>query len=273
MKRSPTSEYVLGTHDAERKRLGLQHSVWRPKALECWQRAGIRTGSKVVDVGCGPGHATMDLAEIVADGGRVVAVDQAQRFVEATSDWCQARNYDHVGVHQIDLMKGSIPARDFDAAWTRWVACFLPNPETLLASISATLRVGGVAIFHEYVDYATWKFSPACPILDEFVQLVMDSWREFGGEPDIARVLPSLLSRYGLELYDTRPHVFCCRPSDYVWQWPAAFLDTNLRRLHSLGFATKEWCATVRNEMIQLEQNRDAMMMTPMVLEILARKT
>ena len=51
-------DYVLGTHDEEIARLGLQHRVWRPTVLECWQRAGISRGNKVVDVGAGPGFAS-----------------------------------------------------------------------------------------------------------------------------------------------------------------------------------------------------------------------
>ena len=59
------NDYVLGTNDEELERLGLQHRVWRPIVLDCWRRAGITFGSRVIDVGAGPGFATMDLAELV----------------------------------------------------------------------------------------------------------------------------------------------------------------------------------------------------------------
>ena len=71
------SDYILGTHDEEVARLGLQHRVWRTVALDCWSRAGITAGSKVVDVGAGPGYATVDLAEIVGPTGEVL-----QKLVE-----------------------------------------------------------------------------------------------------------------------------------------------------------------------------------------------
>jgi ubiquinone/menaquinone biosynthesis C-methylase UbiE len=58
-------DYVLGTHDEELIRLGLQHRVWRPMVLDCWQRAGITVGKRVLDLGAGPGYAALDLAEIV----------------------------------------------------------------------------------------------------------------------------------------------------------------------------------------------------------------
>ena len=75
--------YFLGTHDEEIERLGLQHGVWRPTVLDCWRRAGIGPGSKVLDVGAGPGFASADLSEIVGPDGVVVAVERSARFVEA----------------------------------------------------------------------------------------------------------------------------------------------------------------------------------------------
>ncbi len=44
-------DYVLGTHDEELLRLGLQHRVWRPVVLDCWQKAGITTGKRILDLG------------------------------------------------------------------------------------------------------------------------------------------------------------------------------------------------------------------------------
>src|SRR5262245_37660573 len=78
---SPSQTYLLGTKDDEIERLGLQHRVWRPQVLACWRRAGITTGSRVLDLGAGPGFATVDLAEIVGPSGRVVAYERSPRFV------------------------------------------------------------------------------------------------------------------------------------------------------------------------------------------------
>ena len=44
-------DYVLGTHNDEIYRLGFQHRVWRPRALDAWARARIGDGCKVIDFG------------------------------------------------------------------------------------------------------------------------------------------------------------------------------------------------------------------------------
>ena len=67
------TEYILGTNEDEIDRLHLQHRVWRERMLDCWRRAGIGLGQTVVDVGCGPGFASLDLAAIVGPAGQVKA--------------------------------------------------------------------------------------------------------------------------------------------------------------------------------------------------------
>lgn len=77
-------DYLLGTHDAEVARLGLQHRVWRPRMLDAFRRAGITTGQRVIDAGAGPGWASFDLAEIVGPRGRVVALERSGNFLEVS---------------------------------------------------------------------------------------------------------------------------------------------------------------------------------------------
>src|SRR5437773_9509962 len=102
-------DYVLGTHEEELARLGLQHRVWRPVALDCWQRAGITVGKRVVDVGAGPGYAAIDLAEIVGPTGKVVALERSENFIRAMESTCRARSLANVKIHQLDLMTNELP--------------------------------------------------------------------------------------------------------------------------------------------------------------------
>src|SRR5207245_9539664 len=91
-------DYVLGTHDEELARLGLQHRVWRPVVLDCWQRAGITVGKRVLDVGAGPGYATVDLAEIVGPTGEIVALERSENFISGMEQGWPQRSLDHVNM-------------------------------------------------------------------------------------------------------------------------------------------------------------------------------
>jgi SAM-dependent methyltransferase len=265
-------DYVLGTNEEELQRLGLQHYVWRPVALAAWQEAGITIGSRVLDLGAGPGFATVDLAEAVGSSGEVVAVERSTRFVQAGKAACQARGLEHVRFYELDLMNDPLPVTCFDAAWIRWVVSFVSSPETLLANLAAAIRPGGIAIFHEYADYATWRLAPRSPLIEEFVAHVMESWRAAGGEPDVALVLPSLIAEYGFRVRSATPRVYCVRPCDHIWRWPAVFIDVNLDRLLELGRVDEDWVTAVRHEFTAAESNPHTLMLTPMLLELIAER-
>ncbi len=265
-------EYVLGTADAEIERLELQHLVWRPEVLAAWRRAGITRGSRVVDVGAGPGCATADLADIVGATGAVLGVERSTRFVAAAERRCSERRLTHAQFAEIDLMVDAIPGGGFDAAFCRWVASFVESPETLVERIGRALKPGGVAVFHEYGDYASWRLLPAVSPVDRFVAEVMASWRATGGEPDVGRVLPTILTRAGFSVRAVRPIVFTVGPADFTWQWPATFLRAGVRRLVDLGRTTGAFAEELIAAFDQAERNPSTIMTTPLVLEIIAAR-
>lgn len=178
-----TDDYVLGTHDQELARLGLQHRVWRSRALDAWTRAGFTAGQTLLDVGCGPGYAALDLAEIAGAGGRVVAVDRSARFLDALRGAALRNGLTNITARQVDLDAGALPVSGADGAWVRWVFAFLNRPRDLVTRIAAALRPGGKLVVHEYFNYASWSFAERSPVFEEFVQTVMRSWRASGGDP------------------------------------------------------------------------------------------
>lgn len=265
-------EYVLGTHDEEAARLGLQHRVWRSVVTDCWQRVGITHGWRVLDAGAGPGYATADLAEIVGPTGAVLAIERSARFLQVARARCQSLGLTNVEFREADLTEQTLEDPQFDAAWCRWVASFVSSPEKLLKTIAGALRPGGFAIFHEYSDYETFRVMPVKPALESFMVEVMASWRASGGEPNVARELPRLLAAAGLRVVEIRPHVRTVSPRDYTWQWPASFIEINLDRLRELGRVTPEWAADVLREFKEAEANAGSWFTTPMFLEIIARR-
>jgi SAM-dependent methyltransferase len=265
-------DYVLGTHDEEIQRLGLQHRVWRPRMLEAWAAAGITEGSRVIDLGAGPGYASIDLAEIAGPHGQVLAIERSARFASFTRAECQRRGLTNVRAWEADLTSDLRLPSEFDAAWCRWVASFVTDVPRLVQHVTAALRPGGRAIFHEYVHYATWRTSPRLASLDAFVTEVMASWHDARGEPDVATTLLPELCASSFEIVDTTPIVFAVNPTHYAWQWPRAFIMSNLKRLVESGRVTEAWTAQVQHDFAALEQLPSALMLTPMVLQIIARR-
>jgi SAM-dependent methyltransferase len=264
-------DYVLGTHDEEIARLGLQHGVWRERMLAGWNTAGIAAGWNVLDVGAGPGYATLDLAERVGPRGSVLALERSGRFVAYGSAQCKARGHAQVRYVEGDVME-PFPATGLDAAWCRWVAIFVRSPERLVDHLAAALRPGGVAVFHEYVNYATWRMAPRRPLQEEFVQHVMASWRDTGSDPDVALRLPQLLEARGFRIRHLEPIVWLLGPDQPAWRWLASYLESGPERLRELGRVDAAWIRRLHDELRDAERTPGLRMMTPMVLEIVAER-
>jgi SAM-dependent methyltransferase len=269
-------DYVLGTHNDEHARLGMQHSLWQEFVLDAWKRAGICTGTRVVDVGAGPGFATMDLADIVGATGHVTAVEISSKFAQEVKDQANVRGLKNVSVHIVDLMHEDIPLAStgaaFDAAWCRWVCMFVPDVGALVRCVHNALRAGGVAVFHEYVHYETYGLQPPTPGIDSFTQAAMKSFSARGGNANIAGTLLKELRQHGFEIMSIKPIARSARPHDPLWQWPAGFIRTYLPRLVELGQVDNAFAANVLAELARAEQDPQSIMLTPTVLEIIARK-
>lgn len=265
-------DYILGTHEEEISRLGLQHDVWRPVVLDCWKRAGITAGKRVLDIGAGPGYAAIDLANIVGPTGEVIALERSNNFVNALREMLRTRSLANVRVHEIDLMTDDLPAGDYDFAWCRWVVSFVDDPPLLIQKLGRVMPKGSLSIFHEYGHYETWRFFPRLPMQERFREHVIATWRESGGEPDGAARLPELLADNGFVIRSAQPHLFCLRPDDYMWQWPATFIEIYLPRLIQMGRIDQKFADKVRADLASAETNRNSFMLTPLVLEIVAEK-
>jgi SAM-dependent methyltransferase len=259
-------DYILGTRDDEVARLGVQHSVWRSEMLEGFRLAGFGAGQTILDIGAGPGFASADLAELVGAGGRVIALERSPHFAATL----RARGLANVDVREQDVNKADFGTGIADGAWTRWVLAFVADPARTVRHISKALKPGAMAVFHEYADYQSWRTMPPSPDHEQFRSLIVKSWRESGGEPDIALQLPNLLDAAGLDLVAVRPMIRIVGRDDAAWQWPASFIATGSARLHELGYATSEQAARFATFLDRLPP--DTRMITPLVAEIIAIK-
>ena len=275
MQRSPASnepDYVLGANDREIARLGLQHAVWRPDAALAWQTAGFRRGQTLIDVGCGPGFATLDLADLVGPSGSVHGIDQSAHFLAHLGAQVGAR-----AVAQVRPIRANLAEFDFggllaDGAWIRWVLAFVPGPRALLSRLANALHAGARIAIHEYSSYENWKVVPRDPDFERLVDVVMASWRRRGGEPNVGLEVPCWLEELGFRLISTRPISHRVTQADTRWQWPTTFALSGLDRLIELDELSASEGSRIRSRLRELFAGEIAMI-TPTVLEVVAERT
>jgi SAM-dependent methyltransferase len=101
-----------------------------------------RPGDRVIDLGCGFGDATLEIADIVGAEGEVLGVDVAPRFVAASAEAAAAAGAANVRFAVADVQTDALEG-GFDVAFSRFGTMFFSNPVAALRNIRSTLVPGG----------------------------------------------------------------------------------------------------------------------------------
>lgn len=99
-------------------------------------------GMQVLDIGCGFGDTTVQLAKMVGPGGRAVGVDCASNFIEASRDRAKAHGVDNTDYICCDVQFDDMGG-PYDAAYSRFGTMFFNSPVSALKNIRRSLKPGG----------------------------------------------------------------------------------------------------------------------------------
>lgn len=268
--------YALGVNEAELHRLGFQHRLWAESATSIWLRAGLQRGMSVLDVGCGPGFTTADLALLVGQSGRVAAIDEAEMFIAHLRDRARAMLLANVTPLVADatapddaLREAGFARGSFDFAYTRWVPCFVGDAGALVAGVSRALRPGGVFAVQDYCNYRAAELLPRSEAFREVICAVAAHWATRGGDCDVASRLPELFIEHGLEIREVRPLQRVASPGDLLWRWPEVFFDNYLPVLLDAGMISGEVAQRFRADWKARSADPNARFLTPPMLDII----
>jgi demethylmenaquinone methyltransferase/2-methoxy-6-polyprenyl-1,4-benzoquinol methylase len=116
------------------------HRVWNREVIRA---SGLRPGGRAIDLACGTGSLTRDLAKKVGPDGYVLGVDFSREMLRAAG----SRPLDNVEYRLGDATRlEGIPSDAFDAATIAYGARNIPDLDALFAEMARVLRPGGVAV-------------------------------------------------------------------------------------------------------------------------------
>ena len=204
--------YTHGHHDSV-----LRSHRWRTaENSAAYLLDHLRPGQRLLDVGCGPGTLTVDLARRLAPGGEVVGVDVADDVV------AEARR--HAGAEKVavdfragDFRELGLEERSFDVAHAHQVLQHLQDPVGALVEMGRLVRPGGLVAVRDG-DYAAFTWAPANPGLDRWLDVYQQVARHNGAEPDAGRHLLAWARAAGFAdvTYTTSTWTFAT-PDDRAW--------------------------------------------------------
>src|SRR5207237_42074 len=120
----------------------FQSFTW-PVALRMAAVAQIGAGQRVLDVGCGIGDPTLQVAVLVGPHGRVLGIDLVEEMLATGRERAAALGLAHVEFRAADIATLDVPAASFDAVLARWSLIYLDAVSGALARLRRALGAGG----------------------------------------------------------------------------------------------------------------------------------
>ncbi|MDI3385314.1 methyltransferase domain-containing protein [Streptomyces sp. B-S-A8] len=168
----------------------LRSHTWRTAANSAAYLVGaVKPHMRILDVGCGPGTITADLAALVPEG-HVTGVDAAPGVLEQARATAAERGLDNVEFAVADVHALGFPDDTFCVAHAHQVLQHVGDPVQALRELRRVVRPGGIVAVRDS-DYAAMTWHPHTPGLDDWLELYERVARANGGEPDAGRRLKS----------------------------------------------------------------------------------
>jgi ubiquinone/menaquinone biosynthesis C-methylase UbiE len=221
--------YTHGHHESV-----LRSHTWRTAENSAgYLLPSLRPGLDLLDLGCGPGTITLDLAARVAPG-RVVGIDAVTDVVEQAEARRAAAAVDSVEFRVGDAYALDFEDATFDVAHAHQVLQHLTDPVAALRELRRVLRPSGTLAVRDG-DYAAFVWAPDEPLLDRWLDLYHQVTARNGAEADAGRYLLGWAQEAGFSDVTASSSTWTFADPDSRAWWGGLWAD----RMEQSAFATQ----------------------------------
>lgn len=214
-------------------------------------------GLSVLDVGCGPGTITVDLAARVVPGS-VTGVEPTDDALSLARAEAQLYRLSNISFTTSDVHKLDFPDDAFDVVHAHQVLQHVADPVRALQEMRRVCTPGGIVAARD-ADYSGFIWFPKLPALDRWLDLYERAARANGGEPDAGRRLLSWARAAGFDDVTPTASVWCFATASAREWWGLVWADRILQsdlahqlvdsglataaQLEEISTAWREWAA------------------------------
>lgn len=146
---------------------------------QAWMMERLRPqpGEALLDLGAGPGHSTVALADAVGEEGKVICTDFSPKMVAAARRNLEARGLRNVEVREMDAQQIDLDDGSVDGVLFRFGLMLVPDPAAVCAGVHRVLRPSGRFVL------STWGPPERNPWLAIIGMAITGQGVEIGGNP------------------------------------------------------------------------------------------
>ena len=266
-------DYFIGVNAPEIDRLRAQHEAWRPETELLWKDAGFYGCRSVVDLGCGPGFTSIDLARVVGASGDVCAVDKASSYLTYLADRARAQAIANISVLDADVSKPRSLAGRFDGAFCRWFLAFLRDDlDVVLENVRECLHPRGTFAAMEYLTLRSLTCSPPSAAFDANTRAWIEFYARHGGDTSVGASLPRRLTQSGFNIRSLRCVGGMADPTHRWWSWWDRLIRDFGPRFVDEGLLSADEFDSLQRDWAVLPLQPGAFIYTPVLLQVVAER-
>jgi SAM-dependent methyltransferase len=192
-------DYAIRGGAAGRERLRILSRIMCASTTSLFDRLAISNEQECLDVGCGGGDVTLELARRIGPRGKAVGVDIDATQLDIARGEADAQGFRNVEFRLLDARTMDLDMEVvFDVVYARFLLTHLADPSHAVAAFYKHVRPGGLVIVED-IDFDGYFTYPEFEAFRRYKELYCDLVRRRGGDPNIGPRLPILLMDAGLE--------------------------------------------------------------------------
>jgi ubiquinone/menaquinone biosynthesis C-methylase UbiE len=222
----------------------LRSHRWRTAENSARYLLGLlKPGMRLLDVGCGPGTITSELAQRVAPGA-VLGVDVDEAVLDEAERFAARQAASNLSFAAGDFRALRLPGQSFDVVHAHQVLQHLRDPVGALAEMRRLAAPGAIVAVRD-CDYSAFAWAPDDERLDRWMRVYLQVTRQNGSEANAGRYLLGWAQQAGFSeiTYTTSNWTFCTPPDRAWWGglWAERMLVSSFAdQARDYGFATRD---------------------------------
>lgn len=263
--------YILQVGKNGQERLKILNKIHNPHSLNFLQEGCLQEGMKVLDIGCGTGIMSCEIATRVGPLGRVTAVDIRQEQIDLAEEEAKKRELENVKFLKLSADAIETLEKGFDLIYSRFLLSHIPNDEEVLEQALSLLKPGGKIIIEDTAGIDCNVCFPPSNAYNEWVKAVQMQAKIQNTDFNIGYKLPYLLKKRGCMVEKALMYQAMLKNSQEKKILTLGIIECGPSYMQK-GFCSKQNLEKVIAELQAFENNDESIAAYTRVGQVAARK-
>ena len=163
------------------ERQNAMDTMLSPLGEAALNKLNLNEGENVLDIGCGCGHTTLNIAKRISPDGQVTGLDISEPMLKRAKESANEMSISNASFNCVDVQTDDMGEEVYSAAFSRFGVMFFEDPVAAFCNINKSLITGAS------LSFVCWQ----SPALNPWQSLFIEAVKKYVDLPSPPRRSPS----------------------------------------------------------------------------------